>query len=433
MYINLIKRRNDSNANVDAVWWRGTRRRLSIRLFVVVLLLAGLAGATAELPGTTVDPDRTDPDRMDRADHARAAIGLAGGTENGDVDERSGVQTAGDLAGYVIVISVDGLRPDAITRQSPEKLPNFYRLREEGAFTDNARTDVDYINTLPNHVAQLTGRPVTGDRGHNWTSNGDPGDATIHSRKGTYVASVFDVVHDNGLRSAAYVSKSKLALLDQSYGGGFVDDLDADSASTGGKIDRFVYDNDSEDLVRRMVRDLHSDPTAFSFLHVRDPDSKGHAWSWSLRSWSPYMRSVRRVDRMLGRILDAIENDPHLSGNTTVILTADHGGEGWDHGSKTKAADYTIPFYAWGVGVAQADLYALNPQSRRDPGVAHPGFDARVQPIRNGDAANLALSLLGLAPVPGSTVNAAADLNVRATAEHFTNAGEVDGREGAGR
>ncbi len=317
------------------------------------------------------------------------------------------------VARYVIHISVDGLRPEAIRRHSPKELPNFYRLREEGAFTDNARTDVDYSNTLPNHTTQLTSRPVMGTYGHNWTSNGVPGpDETLHSNKGRYVASVFDVAHDHGLRTGAYVSKKKFVLFDRSYdeNHGAVDVTGEDNGRD--KIDTFVINKETKDLVAQFVRDMKADPYHYAFVHLRDPDATGHTRFWNLRKSSPYMRAIRKVDGLLGQILDMIDNDPRLKGNTTIVLTADHGGTTFNHGNPARASNYTIPFYVWGAGVTSGDLYELNRDVRKDPEGGRPGYSHAMQPIRNGEAGNFALSLLGLPPIPGSQLNVIAQLGV---------------------
>src|SRR5437016_3756053 len=123
-------------------------------------------------------------------------------------------------AQFLVQVSIDGFRPDAVTVLGPGQLPNFYRLRREGSFTDNARSDFDYTNTSPNQWDIMTGRPVVGAAGHGWINNDDilpP--YTVHVHKGSYVASAFDVVHDNGLRTGSFVDKGKFNEFDISYDG----------------------------------------------------------------------------------------------------------------------------------------------------------------------------------------------------------------------
>jgi hypothetical protein len=345
----------------------------------------------------------------------------------GPVEPASPVAPRRAAARHVIHISVDGLRPDAITALGAAGAPALYRFRREGAFTDNARTDYATTVTLPNHVSQLTGRAMMGRCGHNWAENGSPTEgATLHANKGHYVASVFDVAHDHGLRTVAFASKSKFSLLDASYNGGHgaVDTTGADDGRD--KIDRFVHDSDTAALAEAFIAELKDTRFGFGFLHLRDPDSKGHRYGWDVSSQSPYLRAVQRADSLVGSIVTAIAADPALSGSTTVILTADHGGVGGHiregHGYPYMRASYTIPFYVWGAGVeAGADLYALNRGVRRDPGQGRPSYRSARQPIRNGDAANLALALLGLRGVPGGHINhAAASLSVSGHPDRFT-------------
>jgi hypothetical protein len=313
---------------------------------------------------------------------------------------------------HVIHISVDGLRPDAITALGPSNLPSFYRMRTEGAFTDNARSDYDYTITLPCHTTQLTGRGIAGPTGHNWTGNSDPDEGeTLASNKGSYVAGVFDVAHDHGLRTGEFAGKSKFSLFATSWDAvnGAPDVIGPDNGRN--KIDVYVNTGDTAQLVNTLMADESSQPLNYAFLHLADPDTIGHYYDWDVTPGSAYCDTIKVMDDRLGTIFDLIDNDSRFTGSTAIVLTADHGGTNYDHGNATLPADYTVPFYVWGPGVMPgADLYALNPTNRSNPGASRPTYSDSVQPIRNGEAANVSLKLLGLEPVPGSTIGTNQDL-----------------------
>ena len=325
---------------------------------------------------------------------------------------------AGTTVQHVLHISVDGLGSAHLKPLlEAGDLPNFARLAREGAGTLNARTDFDYTVTLPNHTCMLTGRPVNdcsvGARavaGHQWTTNTDPGPANLHTKPHAYVASAFDVVHDQGLRTGLFASKTKFVLYDQSYdaAAGAPDRVSPDNGRD--KIDVYVNDSDSGRVIQELVAALKSHPLAYAFIHLHDADTAGHKFGWS----SPeYNAAVKAVDGYLGTIFDLVDHDPAFKGSTAIILSADHGGTGLGHQENSLPVNYTIPFYVWGPGVAQGkDLYLLNRSSRRDPGTERPDYAAQQQPIRNGDGGNLALSLLGLKPIPESFINAQQDLAV---------------------
>ena len=312
---------------------------------------------------------------------------------------------------HVIHISVDGLRPDAITALGASNLPNFYRMRTQGAFTDNARNDYDYTVTLPNHVTQLTGRGVVGTNGHNWTSNTDPpAGSTLATNKGAYVAGAFEVAHDHGLRTGEYASKSKFVLFDTSWNvtNGAPDTTPPDNGRD--KIDVYV-NNATTALVNTLVSNMTAQPFGYVFLHLTDPDTVGHASGWNTTPGSPYSNIIKTNDIQLGAIFNMVDTHPHLVGRTAIVLTADHGGYEKNHDTATLKENYTIPFYVWGPGVlAGADLYRLNGANRLNPGTSRPTYSAPIQPVRNGEAANVCLKLLGLGPVPGSTIGRNQDL-----------------------
>ena len=324
-------------------------------------------------------------------------------------------------AEYVIHISVDGLNAselEALIEDDPDEFDSFKRLVDEGASTFNARTDYFYTVTLPNHTSMITGRPVSQPLGqantvhHGYTSNSTPGSSdTLHNSGNpnlSYVVSVFDVVHDAGLSTAFYASKSKFVLYEQSYNAssGAPDTNGSDDGPD--KIDSYVNrSNGSPSKASRMHNDFLDDMEDhhfnYSWVNYRDPDSAGHDSGWGGSDWDD---SVEDVDDYIGEILELIEEDELLDGNTIIILTSDHGGIGTGHSSSSSAANYTIPYFVWGNGIeAGSDLYALNAATRLDPGTDSPSYDEALQPIRNVGSGNLALSFLGLPAVSGSTIN----------------------------
>ncbi|WP_328531916.1 alkaline phosphatase family protein [Nocardioides sp. NBC_00368] len=294
----------------------------------------------------------------------------------------------------VLAISVDGLSVTAIERLGPGHLPNLYRLMRGGASTREARSEYEQNVTLPNHTSMVTGRRITRSaHGHGVTWNDDRPWMTVQEAAGHQVSSVFSQVGSAGRSSALFASKSKFGLFDRSWT----------------SIDRFVVDGDA-DLVERAAADLVKNKRAFTFVHLGSPDHYGHRDGGMSAA---YRASVIRTDARIGRLLRAIDSSSALKGSTYVVLTADHGfrATATDH-SVHRYANYRIPFVVWGPGVARgASLYRLNPDYRA-PGTTRPTY-AGEQPIRNGDLGNLALDLLGLGPIPGSTLNSTQSLDIR--------------------
>jgi hypothetical protein len=323
----------------------------------------------------------------------------------------------GASVSHVIQISVDSLGGKYLgfyLTNAPTQFPNLRRLQTEGACTFNARSDFDSTETVPNHCTIVTSRPVLQPAGqpntvHHGYNNNLPGASdTIHANGNPnlpYKASVLDVVHDRGLSTAFLSGKSRLSICARSYNAtnSAPDTLDEDNGRD--KIDRvMIQDTGGSNLVDVLITDLNTAPRTYTFLHLNDADSTGHSSGWGSAAWS---NAVRQVDEQLGRILAVISTNQILSNQTAIVLAADHGGGGLTsrtHNEPEYLTNYTIPFFVWGPGIpAGTDAYLLF-ANRADPGTNRLDYNAVPQPLRDGDAANLSLALLGLPTIPGSSL-----------------------------
>ncbi|MEY3012909.1 MAG: hypothetical protein RIT45_1644 [Pseudomonadota bacterium] len=359
------------------------------------------------------------PDVADVADIADAAdvLDVPDVPDVADVPDAPDVADTADTAdagcvppkiARVLHIAVDGLQVAGLKQLiDAGKAPAFAQLFAQGAHTLEARCDYAYSITLPNMTSMMTGRPVSTVTGqpntvfHGYTSNVEPQPGeTLHAAGNPaldYVASIWDVAHDHGLRTGLYASKLKFSLFDTSYDAshGAADAVAADNGKD--KIDDYVMLANTASLTDAWIAADKAKPYHYTFLHLADPDSVGHAKGWGSEPW---LDAVAHVDKQLDKILAHLATPG--APPTILILTADHGGYGKNHTNPSLLDVYRIPFAIFGPGVpAGADLYTLMPK-RASPGTTRPKYDAKNQPIRNGDAANLALELLGLPPVPGS-------------------------------
>jgi hypothetical protein len=308
-----------------------------------------------------------------------------------------------------ILLSLDAMGSNFLGQELQKgQLPSFAALVRAGASTLNARADHEYTVTLPNHTTMLTGRPVSADPDlpvathHGWTTNGMV-DASVTLHNGgnpnlSYVASVFDVVHDHGLATCMYAGKAKFELFSNSYNSrnGAPDRVGDDDGRN--KLDRVVIaEQNTEVLITALEADLAGGACAFAFLHVADLDVEGHALGWGSSGW---LDVLARVDGWLGRVA-AFADPNHMEAPFFLVVTADHGGDGDGHSDETAPGNYTIPFFVVGPEIPlDTDLYGLS--GRTDPGTERVRYSNPAQPVRNADAANLMTHLLGLPPVPGS-------------------------------
>jgi arylsulfatase A-like enzyme len=228
------------------------------------------------------------------------------------------------LTPHVLVVSIDGLRPDAITAFNA---PTLRRLAAEGSYTYAAQT-ITPSKTLPSHTSMLTGLSPE-HHGVLWNNVATAKADLID--KGT----VFGLARSRGYRTAAFYSKAKFQPLQQP---GTLDY----SQAPGGWFGRWSSDRTVSDVEAYLTT---SSPNLL-FVHLGDVDRAGHASGWMS---AKYGQAVEVVDGAIARLL-AVAERTFGQNEYTVIVTADHGGHGNDHGS-ADPQDVTIPWMAWGRAV----------------------------------------------------------------------------------
>ncbi len=230
--------------------------------------------------------------------------------------------TPGPIAKRVLILSIDGLRPDAIALAP---MPNLLALMKNGAYSLKARTIFPSV-TLPAHASMLTGL-CPSKTGVDWNDY-------LPERGYAKGTGLFNIAHTAGLFTAMFVGKQKLRQL-----------------TPPENTDVFRFINDRDTVIAQDVTQEFPVNFGLLFVHFATTDDMGHAYGWL----SPqYISVVQHADIALGTLLKALD-DHGIRQETLVIVTADHGGHAQTHGS-LMPEDMTIPWVISGPGVRPGEL-----------------------------------------------------------------------------
>lgn len=280
--------------------WAGL---VSLILAGLVFLLAGVWAAPVSASDPAPAPELTAPViSPSLALTATAGLPLAPGGE----------------IRHVVIISIDGLRPDALAQADT---PHLDGLIARGAYSPNALT-ISLSETLPAHASMLGGM-VAEKHGILW---GLP----YIGWPGMNGPTLFSAAHDAGLTTAAVFAKEKLSYI-----------------ALPGSVDRlFSLDSHDNEIKDQAVEFIQAGLPNVLFIHLPDTDRVGHEFGWMSQH---QLWAVTYADSMVGEIVAALAGGGYLA-NTLLIVTADHGGHGCTNGDDSPE-DRTIPWLAVGPGV----------------------------------------------------------------------------------
>jgi arylsulfatase A-like enzyme len=223
---------------------------------------------------------------------------------------------------HVVIVSIDGLRPDMLLRSNT---PVIRSMMRDGCFTMWARTTEASI-TLPSHVSMLTG--VTPERHAIWWNIEVDKDYMRYPA----VPTVFELARQHGHTTALAVGKGKLEALGKP-----------------GTLNWAYWPDGYAQAIQvaqeaRKIIEAHK-PTLF-FVHFPDVDAAGHSNRWGS---DDQVKAIEQCDRGVGMILASLRR-AGIADKTAVILTSDHGGAGYQHGPEDPRSRH-IPWIIMGPGI----------------------------------------------------------------------------------
>ncbi len=227
----------------------------------------------------------------------------------------------------VLIVSFDGLRPDAI---AAAEMTNVMTVMQSGAYTLNAQTIMPSV-TLPSHASMLVG---TCPAKHivRWNEY-------VPQNGFALGTDIFDLAQAAGMQTAMVVGKEKLRQITEPGSTDYFEFID--------KTDKIKDASTVERLAINQIQQGFD----LMFVHFPAGDLSGHENGWMS---SEQLSTYRRDDALFGLLLQALRSNSMYE-STMIIITSDHGGHETTHGLNVPE-DMTIPWIVSGPGIVPGQL-----------------------------------------------------------------------------
>lgn len=210
---------------------------------------------------------------------------------------------AGSKPGKVLIIGIDGCRPDAL---KAAKTPHLDRLVREGALSETAQTGPITVSG-PGWSSMLTG--VWAEK-HGVKDNSFQG--SNYDRYPHFFRRLKQARPEAKAASIAHWGPIHTRIV-----------RDADSSAEA------RTDDEVADSAARLLTETNPDVV---FLHFDDVDHAGHSLGFD-PALPAYLAAIEKADEQVGRVLDALRARPNYATEDWLILAStDHGGTEKRHG-----------------------------------------------------------------------------------------------------
>ena len=224
---------------------------------------------------------------------------------------------------HVVLISIDGLRPD---RALLADMPTLRSMLKNGTYTFWAKTTAVAV-TLPSHTSMLTG-VIPYKHGIEWNH-----DLPLSEPVYPAVPTIFEMAVKSGYTTALIAGKSKFSALNKP--GTVTYPVIPSAAGVS-----------NEQVIDAAVKVIEAHKPDLIFIHFPDVDSTGHGKGWGS---AEQLASIEKTDTQLAKVFAALDH-VGIREKTFVLVTADHGGAGRSHGADDPRSRH-IPWIVVGPGV----------------------------------------------------------------------------------